>query len=306
MLFAPDNPAAGIEYGVAHAACGINSDIRWDGCFTTTISRPRLALKLGDILSERRYYFHLLGPRYPIVPTSREWKFPHKTLHPCWQATQEHLSSEPFLHPDVPISQSAFIRDDSCRVSALTESKRGAYLCPPSEEDWFTRNDMEQYKLSQLFLHPTRAVTDDIVNYLPCRQDLHTLFDDGVFTFVPKKEKGKEEIAMVTHLLAASRELGTLYHNVRLKPIPDVGLPFLFARFALSIFRFCRYLGEHNLSDLGSLDHRCCRMQGVSSQLGWQSSATILLQWQNPRSEDIAQSLHRWVVRWLSKSYRAS
>jgi hypothetical protein len=41
---------------------------------------------------------------------------------------------------------------------------------------------------------------------------------------------------IVTHLLIASRELGILHHNVRLKAIPDVDMAFLFARFAWSIF----------------------------------------------------------------------
>ena len=36
-LFAPDSPAGGIEYGVAHATCGVISGNRWEGWFTTTI-----------------------------------------------------------------------------------------------------------------------------------------------------------------------------------------------------------------------------------------------------------------------------
>lgn len=40
----------------------------------------------------------------------------------------------------------------------------------------------------------------------------------------------------VTHLLIASRELGTLHHNVRLKPILDVDIAFLFTRFTRTIF----------------------------------------------------------------------
>lgn len=40
----------------------------------------------------------------------------------------------------------------------------------------------------------------------------------------------------MAHLLMASRELGILHHNVRLKAIPDIDMAFLFARFAWSMF----------------------------------------------------------------------
>jgi hypothetical protein len=40
----------------------------------------------------------------------------------------------------------------------------------------------------------------------------------------------------VAHLLMASRELGMLHHNVRLKAIPDIDVAFLFARFVWSMF----------------------------------------------------------------------
>ncbi len=40
----------------------------------------------------------------------------------------------------------------------------------------------------------------------------------------------------MAHLLMASRELGMLHHNVRLKAIPDVDMAFIFARFVWSMF----------------------------------------------------------------------
>ena len=75
-LFAPDNPAGGIEYGVVHAACGVISGNRWNGWFTTTTDGATLDFTYGDILSKHDYYFHLpessLETPYAIVPTFRE------------------------------------------------------------------------------------------------------------------------------------------------------------------------------------------------------------------------------------------
>jgi hypothetical protein len=95
--FAPDSPAGGIEYGVAHAACGVISGNRWEGWFTTTIDGAKLTLTLGDILCECDYYFYLpnssLETPYAIVPTFREWTFPHGDLHPCWHTHHDNTPS---------------------------------------------------------------------------------------------------------------------------------------------------------------------------------------------------------------------
>lgn len=54
---------------------------------------------------------------------------------------------------------------------------------------------------------------------------------------MPKKSKSitEREIPIIAYLLIASRELGILYHNIRLKAIPDVDIVFLFARFVWSM-----------------------------------------------------------------------
>ncbi|KAH6670145.1 hypothetical protein B0J14DRAFT_657233 [Halenospora varia] len=238
-LFAPDTPAGGIEYGVVHAACGVISGNRWNGWFTTKADGPASTLTYGDILCERDYYFHLpessLEAPYAIVPTFKEWAFPHENLHPCWQANQDHIpfAQSRFATPS-SLSAAVFSRDQSCRMSAFAEGTQAAHLCPRSEEAWFQRNEMSRYNLNPLLV--ATGPIDDTANALLLRQDLHTHFDTHKFVFVPKKRTGEEGIPFVTHLLIASRELGALHHNMRLKPIPDVDIAFLFARFAWTIF----------------------------------------------------------------------
>jgi hypothetical protein len=238
-LFAPDSPTGGIEYGVVHAACGVISGNRWNGWFATTTDGPTLTLAYGDILHERDYYFHLpessLESPYAIVPTFREWTFPHENLHPCWDTKEDHISSAQsrFAAPS-SLSAAVFSRDQSCRMSGFVEGTQAAHLCPRSEEAWFQRNEMSRYNLNPLLV--ATGPIEDTANALLLRQDLHTHFDAHKFVFVPKKRKGEEEISIVTHMLIASRELGFLNHNVCLRPVPDVDISFLFARFAWTIF----------------------------------------------------------------------
>lgn len=238
-LFAPDSPNGGIEYGVVHAACGVISGNRWNGWFTTTVDGTILTLTYGDILHERDYYFHLpessLEVPYAVVPTFREWTFPHDNLHPCWHTKEDHIPSAQsrFAAPS-SLSAAVFSRDQSCRMSGFVEGTQAAHLCPRSEEAWFQRNEMSRYNLNPLLV-ATRPI-EDTANALLLRQDLHTLFDAHRFVFVPKKRKGRGENSIITHMLIASRELGFLHHNVCLKPISDVNISFLFARFAWTIF----------------------------------------------------------------------
>lgn len=240
-LFAPDRPAGGIEYGVAHAACGVISGNRWEGWFTTTIDGAKSTLTYGDILCERDYYFYLpnssLESPYAIVPTFREWTFPHEDLHPCWKTSHDNIPSaqNSRLAAVSSLSAAISIRDQSRRMSGFTEGTQAAHLCPRSEDEWFQRNEMSRYNLNPLLI--SQGPLEDTANALLLRQDLHTHFDAHKFVFVPKSNSITEkEIPIVTHLLMASRELGMLHHNVRLKPIPDVDMAFLFARFAWSMF----------------------------------------------------------------------
>lgn len=238
-LLAPDSPAGGIEYGFAHAACGVVSGNRWNGWFTTTVDGAPLTLTYGDTLCNRDYYFHLpessLESPYAIVPTFREWTFPHENLHPCWQTHHDHVAlAQSRLAAPSSLSAAVLSRDQSCRMSGFAEGTQAAHLCPRSEEAWFQRNSMSRYNLNPLLV--ATGPTEDTANALLLRQDLHTHFDAHKFLFVPKKRADGEEMPIVTHLLIPSRELGIIHHNMRLKPIPDVDMAFLFSRFAWSIF----------------------------------------------------------------------
>ncbi len=241
-LLAPDGPEGGLEYGFAHAACAVIAGNRWDGFFTHEVNGTPLRFAHGDIMPKREYYFHTedSSPEdpYPIIPTFRDWSFPHNDLPPPWADSIQPLSpTSGRSYAPSNFSTAVIIQNITCRMSNFEEGTEAAHLCPRSEIEWSRQNRMSLYNTS-LMLPPDR-ILDDTANALLLRQDLHTQFDANKFVFVPKKGADTAgTTSIVTHLLTPSRELGMLHHNVRLKDILNVHPNFLFARFALAIFRF--------------------------------------------------------------------
>ena len=241
-LFAPDGPDGGLEYGFAHTACGVIAGNRWDGFFTNEVDGEPLSFAHGDIMPKGEYYFQIRGSTmenpYAIVPTFRAWSFPHSNLPPLWaESIQASSPTYGRFYAPSNFSMAVISQNITCRMSGFAEGTEAAHLCPRSEIEWSQRNRMSTY--NTYFGLPADRILDDTANALLLRQDLHTQFDAHKFVFVPKK--GADTVSstsVVTHLLEPIQELGLLHHNVQLKPIVNVLPEFLFARFALAIFRF--------------------------------------------------------------------
>lgn len=239
-LIAPDSPAGALEYGFAHMACSVIAGNRWDGFFTHGVDGPPLQFAHGDIMPKGEYYFQIEGSTtenpYPIIPTFRDWPFPHNDLPLPYSEIVQPLSPiSGRSYAPSNFSTAIVTQNITCRMSDLEEGTEAAHLCPRSELEWSRHNQMSIYNTSPNL--PPDRILDDTANALLLRQDLHTQFDANKFVFMPKKG-ADASISIVTHLLTPSRELGMLHHNVQLKPILNVHPAFLLARFALSIFRF--------------------------------------------------------------------
>ena len=74
------------------------------------------------------------------------------------------------------------------------------------------------------------SLTNDPSNLLLLRTDLRIAFDQRHFIFFPKCAD-----SFVIHMLAQTLDIGPLYHNVHLAPIPKCNLRFLYTRFAWAI-----------------------------------------------------------------------
>jgi hypothetical protein len=248
-LLAPDHPNGGLHHATALTACGIIVGNNWEGWFTETKNGLKVELESDGLLLKSDYYFHLpsrstVQDPYPVVPSFREWKFPHNRLPEPWKDRVQTTPSTR-LYPASSLYPALLARDASCRISAHEEGTQAAHICPRSEEDWFDSNEMSIYNLNPQMTGVQSM--DDVSNAMLLRADLHKSFDAQKFVFVPKPTRSvhgpstpdiTSEYLFVTHLLSPSHELGILYHNVPLQPIPDVGREFLFARFAWTIFPF--------------------------------------------------------------------
>jgi HNH endonuclease len=253
-LFASDSTTDAAGRGLyaqfALDACGVITGNRWDGWLSeskdpaiTATATATTAIEPTSILQRSSYYFHLpplqtdidIGrpnAPYPIVPTFREWRFPHDELPDSWKRITS-VDPDPVDFDRVYVKSNLTLalqtRDISCRITGCIEGTQVAHLCPQKENDWWYKNFMSRYNMDQ------ENTPEDTSNALLLRADLHIAFDLPKFVFVPKPFSDPEHPQLVTHLLEASTELENLYHNRRLQSM-RWSIETLFTRFAWTIF----------------------------------------------------------------------
>ncbi|KAL2258286.1 hypothetical protein VTK26DRAFT_8451 [Humicola hyalothermophila] len=232
----------GIDFDTALVACGVIAGNRWsDGFFsldrsgTVRVERPD-----GGILREPQYYFQLPGPLeppYPTVPRFSDWRFPHDELPPLWQRWAADMAA-------TRVEREATQR---CVVTNYGDGLEIAHLLPASENDWWFSNEMQGYSPTRLF---SSDPIDGPANLLTLRADLHRVFDERHFCFVPKVAErnggdggrdgatAERKPQLVLHVFNStpSGQLPNLWHNRALHPIPaTVAVECLFARFAWTV-----------------------------------------------------------------------
>ncbi|KAI0872388.1 hypothetical protein GGS24DRAFT_467904 [Hypoxylon argillaceum] len=239
----------GIDFDTARVACGIVACNRWDDdayfavksheqgkIIWTKIERPDDGVLCADTI----YYFVVDEPdhRYPVVPSFDHWRFPHGALPPLWAKL-----SIPDINRYIPPANDwdydtvAHHRDVSCRVTGCFEGVKVAHILPFSHDLWFRSNRMDGYCRIPHVVNPI----GDQTNLLLLRADIHNLYDQNRFAFIPKDAtcNGPESIpTLLLHaiLTKGSPEISQYYHNRPLQsPIVGIRREHLFARFALSI-----------------------------------------------------------------------
>lgn len=233
-LYAPDHPEGGLQYDFVMVVCGIVTGNRWDGWLTESKNGPRVEKEPDEILEKGNYFFHLrpsnTGLPYPIVPSFREWNFPHDNLPERWKLF-EYDSSPSKIWKDREVA--LLVRDHSCRICGYREGTKVADICPKEESDWYIRNQMDRYHCNMF-----SSGLDDAANAALLREDLHLAFNNRSLVFIPKcdADKGDGKVHFVTHVFEASEEFEKLYHNHILHKLTDVRPEYLFARLAWTIF----------------------------------------------------------------------
>ncbi|KAI9861207.1 MAG: hypothetical protein M1813_005380 [Trichoglossum hirsutum] len=251
-LRAYDRLDGGLHHATALTACGIIAGNTWNGYLSLERGGEAIELGMDGLLSTgREYWFHIPHPPgtvdtsepyvFPICPSFSHWKFPHGRLPLGWRdpaaptpsgITGVEASKPPCLPQLSNLTGAIRSRDVSCRISAHFDASECAHLVPRNEIDWFKKNGMVRYNQNKFLIG--QYLLDDVGNAILLRKDLHSLFDDRKFAFVPKPVGGSADY--VSHGLLWTSEFNRLYHNTILHPIPGVRPEFLLARFAWSIF----------------------------------------------------------------------
>ena len=222
----------GVHRRTALLACQVIAGNAFDTGYLA-LDREGVVLPLDDILIDEVYYFLIDGgpgvysvlfyPPYPlvdacfcldlysIVPSFRDWEFPHDHIPDFW--------------PQVPTTHMSY----RCGISNFSYAIEGAHLVPQEEAHWFGWNQMRRYG------HDVLSNIDDPANILFLRADLRRCFDKGWFAIIPKTTETVTQYT--THiLLKAGAELWPAYHNTIVEYLHEQARPFLFARFAWAIF----------------------------------------------------------------------
>ncbi|KAH6975849.1 hypothetical protein EDB80DRAFT_658503 [Ilyonectria destructans] len=170
----------GVHYDTAHTACAILANNQWDGYFSHDKHGKIKVRPTDGVLRDPSFYFCLPSSsdpstdQYPVIPRFKDWRFPHKNLPPIWMQLKEQLLAE---------QETKQARPGHCSLSDCADAIESAHLVPTTQSHWWRINVMKQHVRAPLFS------TNDIdcpANSLPLRCDIHRMFDERHFTFVPK------------------------------------------------------------------------------------------------------------------------
>ncbi|KAN0068101.1 hypothetical protein V8E54_013671 [Elaphomyces granulatus] len=219
----------GDEYGVhflmALTACQILADNAFDGFLTTDqAGEKRVDLKPDQILCDMIYYFHVGKDEdgkmidYAVVPSFSSWTFPSQ-LPKAW---------------NLPLNINV-TRSERCLITGRSMTEK-AQCIPAAEEAWFTRNAMGHYQVGSL------GNINSISNHFYLNYSLRRLFDNRVWTFVPRH--GEFAVtALSPRLDELSGEFSEFVYTYHGKGVMfDFPAPpqLVFARFAWSILLFAK------------------------------------------------------------------
>lgn len=224
LLTLPAFDSGGIHHETARIACAILANSRWDGYLSLSREGKRLLEGPDEVLVLPRYYFIVEGEeKYPIVPTFDHFICP-SSLPASYEAAPIALSS----------CDDAIRRDVTCRITGSALAYETAHVIPAAQGEWWRRNTMFRYMSNPDPGVNTRCANNTIL----LRRDLHKLWDDNKFAFVPKADQ------WIIHGLWNSSEIQEAYHNRLIQPLSGVSPYFFLCRFALAIFSRSPFLNQ--------------------------------------------------------------
>ncbi|OAA66802.1 hypothetical protein SPI_01378 [Niveomyces insectorum RCEF 264] len=209
----------GVSYETALVACQIIAGNAFQGRLTSDAdSQHAVHVPDDGVLKDEKYFFFVDAgvTTYAVVPGFLDWEFPHATLPDSWRSASLTMS-EPGTR---------------CAVSNYRRPTDVAHIVPRHEEDWFQKNGMDRYCTEGSLSHTIGSLS----NLVRLRSDLHSLFDQHHYAFVPKKRPDAEGRSFVFHVCHKdATEYGSDMQNTLVQYLPSDCRPLLFARFAWTV-----------------------------------------------------------------------
>ncbi|KAK1762932.1 hypothetical protein QBC33DRAFT_480697 [Phialemonium atrogriseum] len=225
-----DNQEFGVHHKTALVACQIIAGNRFNKSYLSLHQTGQpVQTPMDGVLTQDRYYFIIDGCEepYPIVPSFRDWQFPHDCIPEYW--LPEYWPAQPSPTKDSP----------ACAVTGVSWATKSAHLVPREEHVWYIENSMSEYAAG---MGGTGAIDPNPANIIPLRRDIHRCFDKRWFAIVPKPYPSHDPslpgftTQYVTHLLTAeAAEIWPEQHYVSPNNLHEECTPYLFARFAWAI-----------------------------------------------------------------------
>ncbi|KAI4264916.1 MAG: hypothetical protein L6R42_000030 [Xanthoria sp. 1 TBL-2021] len=223
----------GLHHGTVLTACHIVSG-RNDGFLAEEKGGTPIDLSFDNVLTRGNYYYTVPNDDcYAVFPSFQYWPFPYGRLPPSWTKLRKPRATRLTLMPAQSFTVQAILdRDMTCLLSGLGDIRERAYICPKEESPWFQANAMGRYNLNRLLTVDARI--DDMSNATVMRSDIYKAYDKRLFVMVPKND------CWTVHFMEPTYHLGSLYHNMPVNLHTDVGLEYMFSRFAWTIFPLIR------------------------------------------------------------------
>ncbi|WPH02162.1 Hypothetical protein R9X50_00501700 [Acrodontium crateriforme] len=223
------------HFETVKAICSIITDNEVDVWLTSVGESTRVESDADGLIPGADYYLQVpqgnrpLNTPYPIVPTFRSWAFPHDAIPALWHEASKREEEESRM-PDYVLS---LVAEESCRITTFRLAREDAHIIPASEKLWFTSNEMDEY--GRLSGRSGDTVADTWFNKMRLQAQAHKIWDDLDFAIIPKSH-AVGQVGWFTQMMSENDELEKHWHNKPLLPLTGRSLPYLYGRFAYTIF----------------------------------------------------------------------
>lgn len=189
-------------------------------------------------MPETSYYYYIysakLGEKYEILHDPGAWKFPavEDLLEFHWQQWSEVFGAgqpPPGDYLMTNVSALVMERDGACRLTGTLAmcGCQPARIIPGEMSEWFIENEMEIFAKDSK--HGANETTRPS-NMCVLRNDVHWMFDQHFFTFVPKQGQ------LVVHFLDTDAlPACRAFHNASVSRPTDLAGEYFLARLAVAV-----------------------------------------------------------------------